>query len=463
MPQAPAKAKASRGPALPPAGGAVDPAWAWAPYAPSPRCPWTVARAGHLWRRAGFGATWGELARSLADGPQRTVDRLLKPKADVAAFNRTFDAYEGSVNEVAPLRAWWLRRMIETPHPLLEKMTLVWHDLFAARAGGAALMRSHIQHLRAGAMGHWSALVAGVSRDPAVLLSLGAEANRKALPTDRFARQLLDRYTVGRDNYTPRDVREAARAMTGVFVRRSQLHTVEREHDGGAKTVLDKTGTFSDQDVMKIAAEHPAAARNVVRRLYRWLVSEVDLPADALIAPLAESLARDFDLRRLVETMLRSNLLFADRSIARRVKRPVEFAVGIIRALEATVPTVRLAADLAALGEKLYAPPTVAGWAGGHAWITAATLIGRSNLAAALLAPAGAYGGKLDPAAVARRHGHTDAKAAARFLTKLLAAPGAGDGMFEKLWAGAPRGGDLPSRLRALAHSLVTQPEYQLA
>jgi len=425
-----------------------------------------VERAAHLWRRAGFGATWDQLSRSLADGPQRTVDRLLKPKADVAAFNRTFDETEGAVNEIVPLRAWWLRRMIETPHPLAEKLTLVWHDLFAAsapRAGSTKLMRAHIQRLRAEALGNWSALVAGVSRDPAVLLSLGADANRKAAPGDRFARQLLDRYTVGPGNYTARDVSEAARAMTGWFVRRGQLRYTEREHDGGAKTVLGKTGKLTDRDVVKIAAEHPAAAPNVVRRLYRWLISEVHEPTDALIAPLAESFARDFDLRRLVETMLRSNLLLSDRAVGRRVKRPVEFAVGIIRALEATVPTIRLATDLAALGEKLYASPTISGWAGGRHWITAATLIGRSNLAAALLAPSGAYGGKLNPAAVARRHGHTEAKAAGQFLVKLLSPAGAGAGAFEKTWAGAPKAGNLPSRLRALAHTIITQPEFQLA
>ena len=73
----------------------TDPGWAWAPYEPDAQRPWTLALAAHLYRRAGFGAGWGQLQRALSDGPQRTVDKLLRPEADVEAFNRAYDAHEG--------------------------------------------------------------------------------------------------------------------------------------------------------------------------------------------------------------------------------------------------------------------------------------------------------------------------------------------------------------------------------
>ena len=449
--------------------GNVDPDRAWAAYEPSAGSPWNLARAAHLYRRAGFGATWGELQEALKAGPRRAVDRLLRPEADVAAFNRQHEGYEKAVassGSAEPLRAWWLRRMIQTPHPLLEKMTLFWHDFFAvdgARAAGGSLVWQHAQRLRAGAMGHFPTLLAQITRDPAVLLSLGARANRKARPDRHLARQVLHRYTVGSRHCTAGDVREAARAMTGWFVLRMRLRYFEREHDDGAKTVLGKTGKFGDQDVVRIAAEHPAAARNVVRRLYRWFLSEAHEPDDALLAPLVRPFARDFNVGRLVAAMLRSNLFFSARTLRRRIKRPVEFAVGIVRGLEATAPTTRLADDLASLGENLYYPPTVGGWQGGRHWINHATLIGRSNLAASMLAPSGPYGGKLVPAAVARRHGQTDAEAAGRFLVRLFLQPTGASGTFERLWKDAPLGGGLAERLRKLTHSIVTQPEFQLA
>ncbi len=111
-----------------------DPAWAWARYEPAAGRPWTLALAGHLHRRAGFGGTWEQIQRALRDGPQRTVDGLLRPAGDVAGFNRDFDKYEASADDargVEDLRAWWLQRMMQSPHPLLEKMTLFWHGHFA--------------------------------------------------------------------------------------------------------------------------------------------------------------------------------------------------------------------------------------------------------------------------------------------------------------------------------------------
>ena len=451
---------------MPPGQDTLTPARAWARYVPSPRCPWTLSRAAHLWRRAGFGATWTQLQESLKAGPQRTIDRLLKPKGDVAAFNRTYDGYDQAVTSVAALRAWWLRRMIQTPHPLGEKLTLFWHDFFAVGAAGqdsTPLAVQHVRLLRAGALGRFDAMLAAIAQDPATLLALGAKTGRKAMPDDSFARQLLGRYTVAEGNYSDKDVREAARAMTGRFVLRMKLRTIEREHDNGVKTILGKTGKFTAGDVVKIAAAHPATARNVVRRLYRWLVSEAEAPTDALLAPLARAFARDFDVGRLVETILRSTLFFASTSLGRRIKRPVEFAIGIIRGLEATVPTAPLAGDLAKLGENLYYPPTPNGWQGGRHWLNSATLVGRSNLAASLLAASGAYNGKLDPAAVAREHGCADAASGGRFLVNLFLQPGGDDRSFEKLSARVAAGGDLADRMRKFAHTVVTQPEFHLA
>ncbi|MFH1265047.1 MAG: DUF1800 family protein, partial [Planctomycetota bacterium] len=103
-----------------PAGKSIDPQWAWAAYQPDDQRPWNLRLAGHLFRRAAFGADWNTLQQALTDGPQRTVDRLLKPEADVEGFNQTYEEYEAAAagsGSADGLRAWWLRRMINTPHP----------------------------------------------------------------------------------------------------------------------------------------------------------------------------------------------------------------------------------------------------------------------------------------------------------------------------------------------------------
>jgi len=445
-----------------------DPGRAWAPFEPDAKRPWDLRLAAHLYRRAGFGANWPQLEEALKLGPQRTVDKLLDPGPQAAAFAREHDAYEDAAasGDVAGLRAWWLRRMILTPHPLLEKMALSWHGHFgtsAARVPGARPMLDHVQLLRRHALGDFRELLAGVSRDPATLLSLGAAANRKALPNQDFARQLLDRFALGPGNYTDEDVREVARAFTGHFVLRDRLRFFDREHDTGEKTVLGHTGPFRGEDVVRIVAGQPAAGALMVRKLYRWLISETHQPSDALLAPLAERFAGDRDVGRLVETMLRSNLFFSEAAYRRRVKGPVEFAVGIVRGLQGMVPTLPLGGQLASLGQDLYRPPTVKGWAGGPAWINRATLVGRSNLAAAMLAGAGPYEGKLDPAAVAGEHGRSDAASAARFLVELFLQGDVDGPAVETLSQGTAESDNLDESLRKFAHGLITLPAFQLA
>jgi len=150
----------------------ADPAWAWAAYEPGAQRPWNIALAAHLYRRAAFGANWQQLQQTLSDGPQHTIDRLLQPQADVQTYYRTQDGYEDDVRSVNELRAWWLRRMIKSPHPLLEKMTLFWHSYFATNGGAvqqAGLMTNHLRLLRRHALGSFGSLLQNISRDPALL------------------------------------------------------------------------------------------------------------------------------------------------------------------------------------------------------------------------------------------------------------------------------------------------------
>lgn len=452
------------------AASTADPAWAWQPFRPDARRPWNLRWAGHLYRRAAFGANWRQLQQSLADGPQRTVDRLVRPEDSPDHFDQSFDDYEMSAARAGgteELRAWWLRRMIETPHPFREKMTLFWHSHFGisdARVRDARLMAQHVHMLRRHALGPYRALMEAVSKDPATFLGLNAEANRKAIPNDNLPRQLMERLALGRGGFREEDLREAARAFTGWFVLQGRLRYLDREHDGGAKTVLGQTGNWSGNDVLRIVLEQPAVPRLLARTLFRWFLSEVDEPSEPLLASLAERLSADLDVGRAAEMILRSNLFFSEAAYRRRVKGPVEFAVGIVRGLEGSVPTLRLAAELGQLGQDLYRPPTTSGWHGGAHWLNAATQLGRSNLAQALLAAQGEYGGRLDPAAVARQYGCASLDAAAKWVLDLFLQGDLPNTCRSALLEAAPaaEARDRAHELREVAWAAASLPEFQL-
>jgi uncharacterized protein (DUF1800 family) len=449
-----------------------DPARAWAPFEPRAGEPWDLARVAHLHRRAGFAAPWAVLQRDLKDGPAASVERLLagEPTSGDGQSATEFDALlEAMTDQLAPgagltrLQGIWLYRMIFTPHPLRERMTLFWHDHFATshnKVGNSALMQRQNNLLRKHALGDFESLLAAIGKDPAMLIWLDSTENRKAHPNENYAREVMELFTLGRGKYTEKDIREAARAFTGWFVIRDEFREIAAQHDAGPKIVLGHSGTLDGNDIPSVLLDQPACAEFLCGKLFRLFVSETDPAPPELIAPLASALrASGYDIRIPVATILRSNLFFDPAIRRRRVKCPVEFAVGTIRALEILKPTVQadaLASACARMGQSLYAPPSVAGWDGGPAWANSTTMLARANLVLALLSDKDeALGKRCDPKALAARHGASGSAQAASFFNDLLVQDALDKSVKERIRA--------KSETREVATLVLTTPEYQLS
>lgn len=441
-----------------------NPELAWAPFEPSASAPWDRAAVAHLHRRAGFSAPWGVLARDLELGPGASVDRLLEGEEASAdgrsaeTFQREQDAlatrFGGAGNDLRRLQAVWLMRMVFTPHPLRERLTLFWHGHFAtsnAKVRNANLMRRQNDLLRKHALGRFGDLLAAMSRDPAMLVWLDSASNRKAHPNENYAREVMELFALGRGQYTEKDVQEAARAFTGSFVQGDVYREVISQHDDGLKTILGRTGAFRGEDVTSILLEQPACAEFLCRKLYRLFVSEVDDPPAPLLAPLARGFRESgYDVRVPVRTILASRLFFSPEIRARRVKSPVELVVGTVRALEILKPTVSpeaMAQAAERMGQALFAPPSVAGWGGGPAWLNTTTSLARANFVLGLTADSQRF----KPGELAERHGATADPV--RFFSELLLPLPPDEGVRSRL-SGSPR---------EVASLILNTPEYQLA
>jgi hypothetical protein len=411
---------------------AADP---WAPYVPDEKAPWNLRRVVHLHRRAGFAATWTEIQRDLKDGPKASLDRLLAGQAYrgsvPADFARAADVLGGAAGdsgEPMRLRAWWVYRMLFSPDPLGERLTLMWHNHFATsnlKVDDLAAMPRQNELFRKHARAPFGELLGAVLRDPAMLVWLDAPANRKSHPNENLARELMELFTLGIGHYTETDVKEAARALTGWSLKDDAFAEIESVHDSGEKTILGKKGHWKTTDVARILLEHPATAHRIAYRICQLLLGEEALPSadlDALAAGLRE---RNHDVGWAVETVLRSRLFFADDHIGNLVLAPVEYVVGAARALELFEPpanTLILAEWITRLGQELFYPPNVGGWPGGRAWLTSRSLIARVNFAANIVA--GQQGGRaepLDALGLPRRHGQgRDRESVIRFYSRLL-------------------------------------------
>jgi Protein of unknown function (DUF1800) len=87
----------------------------------------------------------------------------------------------------------------------------------------------------------------------------------------------------------------------------------------------------------------------------------------------------------VLETLFASNLFFSERAYRALVKSPVEFVVGSYKALGLTEVDANALIALQQMGQRLFFPPSVAGWPGGENWLTSGTMIARQNFLTRLL------------------------------------------------------------------------------
>jgi uncharacterized protein (DUF1800 family) len=460
-----------------------DPRTAWEPYRPGPDAPWNVERVGHLYRRAAFGANTAELEAGLKDGPEKTLDRLLSGGPGADDFEKSTATLAQNIakgNNGRQLSAWWLYRMLYTPHPLLEKLTLFWHNHFAtsnSKVQNVRFMLGQYELMRRHALGNFATLLRDMSKDPAMMVWLDTRASKKGSPNENYARELMELFSLGIGHYTEKDIREAARAFTGWEIKKNEAVFNAGEHDGGTKTVLGQSGPFKGEDVVRVCLEQPAAAPFIVGKLYRFLVSETVPPGPELIEPLAAQFRKSgYDFGALVRTVLSSKLFFSTAVYRTRVKSPVEFALGIVRGLEGRVGTSALALGLEELGQHLFFPPSVKGWDGGQAWLNGQTFLVRQNLSLALTSTEDpSFGSRTDPAALARRLGKTGDEQLLEYFVRLFLQGDVPGPSRQRLcdYLARSRGQSVPvfwtpadaadHRVRTLCYLVLTLPEFQLA
>ena len=391
-----------------------------------------------------------------------------KPRAGWADFSAAQDAREAAVTrsgDSQTLQAWWLRRLIESPHPLLEKITLFWHNHFAisaAQCGDLALFQKHVQLLRASALGNFRALLGSLLDDPAMFVALSGDQNRRAQPNLAFARPWLQAFTVGSGIACDPDILGVARAFTGWFVYGGRLRFIAREHDDGDWTILGRSDAFGRKELLNVLVDHPATALNLAQKLFRGFISEAARPSEALLLPLADCLRRSATVREPLEMILRSNLFFSEHALRQKIKSPVELAVGLARCLQGVPPCQALARDLGRLGQRLDEPPTVHGWPDGPNWINTITLAARVRLSRELVSGSDDYGSGLDPWRIAVDRGCKTALDATNFWLGLLVQDSLAPASVRPILEAARQAAADPAALRRIVSRVISLPEFQL-
>jgi len=422
---------------------------------------WSLEDAAHLINRAGFGAppatlqAWHSLGRSAA------VEKLLTPIEPPSAASRpawfSRESYKQRAitvrNERMEIMAsnapeeeqkarqrqlrkvlqdrqqgteavgWWLDRLAATPSPLAEKMTLFWHGHFATsieKVKDPYFMLQQNELFRTQALGNIRDLTKAVCRDPAMMVYLDTDQSVRTKPNENFAREIMELFTLGEGHYSEDDIKEAARAFTGLRINRllatSFFH--EPSWDSGPKSFLGRSGPFRSDDIVDILFQQEACPRFLSRKLCAFFIS--DTPSDSLVNAVADEIRRhDFAITPVLRSVFLSTEFYGPSHRRTQIKSPVQFLVQTRHALGLdSLPRPLQLGILQQLGQSLFRPPNVAGWDGGRAWITTNTLLTRYNISGFLVK--GADSGYRPPLAQGRKPAQQGNRVARERLARAL-------------------------------------------
>ncbi len=247
--------------------------------------------------------------------------------------------------------------------------------------------------LREHALGHFDQLLQEILRDPAMLLYLDNDKNNAKSVNENLARELMELFTLGEGEYTERDVKEAARCLTGWGVERDtgKFRISQKHHDNRRKTVLGKKGNFASDDLAGLLLAQAATSERVVRKLWLEFVSLE--PDERVVQRWAKQFRNnDYSVDALLKTVFKSPQFRSNKNRGGLIKSPVELYVGLMRpALDGMthaqvsdrVSKLRAGKRLPRLfqlaGQNLFDPPSVEGWPGGLEWIDSRTLLSREH------------------------------------------------------------------------------------
>jgi uncharacterized protein (DUF1800 family) len=376
--------------------------------ADEPAFAWSARTVEHLLNRAAFGARPDEIARWVEAGPEALVEHLLAERELTdpyfwqpirvdrmsmldasrderrAAYNQ---ARQADRRQLQGFIGWWVEEMAHGDHPLRERMTLFWHGLFTSSYRSVKrgdLMIRQNELFRAHALGSYGKLLHAILQDPAMLVYLDNNSNKRGKPNENLAREVMELFSLGEGHYTEADIKAAARALTGNTMLGGEFRFAPREHDYGVKTILGVTGRHRASNLADILLEQDACSIWIASRLLEYFEG---YPApQARVERYAHLLEEHaFEVAPILRALFLDPDFYREELIGAKVLSPIDFVVGATRRLGLRLNPQFAVTAAGVLGQRLMDPPNVKGWEGGDSWITTATLMQRGNLMGILL------------------------------------------------------------------------------
>ncbi len=343
---------------------------------------WNEEMVKHLLRRTMFGAKKKDISVFFKLGLTGSIQKLLedssplpsppvKEYSTTAAINPDLSissgqtwvndpATDGTINSLrrASFKKWWIGNMIMQGQSLREKMTLFWHNHFSTETvdvSNAQYVYKHFNLLRTNSLGNIKTLVRNICIDPAMLVYLNGQSNRKGTPDENFSREIQELFVIGKGpgaKFTESDVKEAARLFTGCRNNANLINSyfdIDR-HDTGNKQfssfyknklILGRNSSTAGldeiDDFVNMLFDTDEAALFLCRKLYVWFVYYQITPEveSNIIIPLAKIMRENnYNIKPVLNALFTSEHFYDNMNRGCQIKSPVDLMCGMLREFE---------------------------------------------------------------------------------------------------------------------------------
>ena len=351
---------------------------------------WTTSEALHLLKRTGYGFKKTDVDTLLGLSMTQAVDLILTidntpPAPPVNHYENekrdenglpygadwTNDAFatneiggDTNGNRTSGLSSWSLGLAFNQDITIREKMTLFWYHFIPVdfefvkqssnefcNTNSARICYKYMKMFRDNATGNYKSLIRNMATQPAMMFYLNNQANTKTAPDENFAREIMELFTLGKDEdsqYTEADVVQAAKVLTGWRVQNlnttaEATNFVDNLHDNSTKkfssffnnTVIPNTGAGElDLFIDMIFSKSKVVSEYICRRLYRFFVYyDIDANIEAnVIVPLAQHfVASNWDILPVLDKLFKSEHFFDMANRGVYIKSPLDVIVGTMR------------------------------------------------------------------------------------------------------------------------------------
>ncbi len=388
---------------------------------------WDSSSVAHLLKRTTTGASIDEINYFLNQGLEESINQLLTDKElpippgtwvdeDLPNWNALSSEQRQEIIQIYHYRMktfqkWWAQRMIDDTLNITEMMTLFWHNYFASAYSKVFYPQAMFQQnniFRTYCMGNFKDLIRQVTFGPAMMIWLDISNSKKEAPNENFARELMELFTLGVDNYSQDDVIAASRAFTGYITNgldtNYDFEAMEgwgpwwtNWHDFDDKTFMGQSGPWTGDDIISIILDQDNCAIHICKKIYQWFL--YNEPNMEFIDEMANVLRNNnYELKPALEYLFSSEHFYDTNFKGANIQNPVQLYLGSLKKLKMHDQPfdINFFCEIQNhLGMVLFEPPDVNGWIGYRTWINSNTLPLRKAMLCALVdheSPFGSFG-----------------------------------------------------------------------